>query len=82
MRVFTSKHATTSLEGSLKITFGRLVENVDRDGLRVVESLETHKSLDEERLGIVHVEVEENHHGEAHVNATNLDATRFRIVVR
>ena len=48
----TAEETTASLEGALEVALGGLAEDVDRDGLRVVERLETHECLDEERLRV------------------------------
>lgn len=47
----TTEHAA-DLEWPLEVALGGLAEQVDRDRLRVVERLETHECLDEQRLGV------------------------------
>ena len=39
--------------------------------LRVVEGLDSHQALNEERLGKLHVYMKEGHHRERHVDATD-----------
>lgn len=62
----TSEHGG-GLEGALEVAGGGLAEDVERDGLGVVEVLDAHERLDEEGLGEVEVDVHDAHHREAHV---------------
>lgn len=48
-------------KGALEISSGGLAEEVDLEDLRVVESLDRHDSLDEQRLSVLHVTVHEAH---------------------
>lgn len=63
----TTEHPSTALKWPLQITLRFLAQNVERDGLRVVEVLEAHNTLDEERLGVAHVSVEAAHHKDAEI---------------
>ena len=69
-----------SLERSLQITLSWLAQNVNSDNLRIIQALDTHERLDEKWLGIFEVTMEEYHHGEAHVYATD-EFCSFREVV-
>lgn len=62
----TSKHARC-LEGALQVTLCLLSENVDLDGLSVIEIFDAHESLNEQGLGKVEVDVHDAHHGDTHV---------------
>lgn len=72
MNVLTAKHAWGLLERSLEITFCRLAKDVQSDGLCLKETLDAHKTLDEERLSILHVQMQENHHSNSHIDCTQL----------
>jgi len=69
----TAKHSTTGLPRPLQVSLGFLPKNMDHDGLSVVQTLETHERLDEERLGEFHVAVEEAHHGDTDVDRAELE---------
>lgn len=43
---------------------------MDSDDLGVPKIFDTHKRLDEERLGEFEVDVHDGHHGDAHVDCT------------
>lgn len=66
-----TEHTGSSLEWSLQVTLCWPVEDVDRNWLGLDQVFESHESLDEERLGVFHVAVEERHHEDTHVNTTN-----------
>ena len=51
IETLTSKHPT-SLERTLQISFSRLSQNVNCHWLRLIQVLETHQRLDEERLRV------------------------------
>lgn len=65
-------HKTGSGEGTLEITCGWFVEDVDGDGLGVEKTLETHESLDEKGLGKFEVAMHDGHHGDAKVGWAEL----------
>lgn len=60
------------LEGTLQIALRRLTEDMDLEYLRVVQSLERHDGLNKEWLRILHVHMQESHHRERRVRATDL----------
>lgn len=66
-----TEHASTRFEWSLQVTLCRSVEDVDSNGLSLDQVLETHKTLNEEGLRVLHVSVEERHHEHAHVYTAN-----------
>jgi len=45
---------------------------VDGDRLGVVQVLDAHEGLDEERLGELEVDVHDGHHGDSHVRGAEL----------
>ena len=53
-RIRTAKH-TTSLEWPFEIAFGRLPEDMNLHGFAVIEGLQSHDSLHEERLGVFEI---------------------------
>jgi hypothetical protein len=55
METRTTEKAGSSFERPLEVTVGVLTKNVDLHGLGLVERLEGHDGLHEERLGIFHV---------------------------
>lgn len=48
----TTEHARRCLERALEVALGRLVEDVNVNLLRVIDTLEAHKRLHEERLSV------------------------------
>ena len=50
--IHTSEETTCLLERALKITFCGLAKNIECDRLGVIQRLEAHYRLDEERLGV------------------------------
>lgn len=67
-----SEHARARLERALEVALGGLSQDVDRDGLRVVQVLDAHEALDEERLRVLEVAVQDRHHRDAEVDAAEL----------
>lgn len=58
--------ALGSLEGSLEIARGGLVKDVDLGEVALEDTLEGDNALDDEGVGVFHVEVHEGHHGDTH----------------
>ena len=61
-----SKRTPRSLPRPLKITGRRLSENVDLDKFTLDGVLDRHDGLDHQGVGVVHVDVHERHHPDAH----------------
>lgn len=62
----TLHDAGGGLEGTLEIAGGGLAEDVDLDEVALEGGLEGDDGLDEEGVGVLHVDVHEGHHGDAH----------------
>src|SRR5690242_18453976 len=58
--------ATGSLPGASKLTGGGLAEEVDLDEVALEGALEGNNGLDQERVGVLHVEMHESHHADTH----------------
>ena len=58
--------AASLLEGPLKIARSRLTKKVDLGQVRLEGALEWNDALDEERVGVLEVEMHDGHHGDAH----------------
>ena len=67
----TAEH-TSNLKRSLEVTHSGPAEEVNVNGLGIVKILNAHERLDEEGLGVLHVDVHEAHHSDTHVNCTEL----------
>jgi len=67
----TAEHAS-NLERPLKVSSSGFSKDVDGDRLGVVQVLDAHESLDEERLGELEVDVHDGHHGDSHVRGAEL----------
>lgn len=68
----SGSHAKRSW-GSLERAFRCLLsEEMDADELGVVDALETHEGLHEERLCVLHISVEEDHEAQADEDAAQL----------
>lgn len=61
------------LEWSFKITLGYFPEYMDSNDFCVIQVLQAHKGLDKEGLSVLHVDMEEGHHGDTKVRATELE---------
>lgn len=68
----TTKHRS-GLEWSFKVSIGCLPEYMNSDDLCVIQVLHAHEGLDKERLSVLHVDVEEGHHGDTKVRAAELE---------
>lgn len=68
----TTEHRS-GLERSFKVTVGWFSEYMNSDNLGIVQVLQAHKGLDKEGLSVLHVNVEEGHHGDTKVGATELE---------
>lgn len=62
-----------SLEWSFEVTLGWFPEYMNSDNLCIIQVLQAHKGLDKEGLSILHVYVEEGHHGDTKVCTTKLE---------
>lgn len=58
--------AAASLEGALEVAGSGLAEQVDLDQVALEGALERDDALDEERVGVLEVEVHDAHHADAH----------------
>lgn len=58
--------ATGSLPGASELTGGGLAEEVDLDEVALKGALEGNNRLDQERVGVLHVEMHESHHADTH----------------
>lgn len=56
----------SSLEGALEVTSSWLTEEVDLDQVTLERALEWNNGLDQQWVGILHVQVHEGHHGNSH----------------
>jgi hypothetical protein len=68
-RVRATHHATEatgSFPGTLELAHSRLAEEVDLDEVALERALEGDDRLDEERVGVVEVQVHNAHHADAH----------------
>jgi hypothetical protein len=54
------------LEGALEVAAGGLAENVDLDQVGLDGALERDDGLDQQGVGVLHVQVHETHHSDAH----------------
>ena len=70
--VLTTKQPRATLERSFEVTISFLAENMNLDCFGLVEGLEGHDGLYEERLGIFEVYMEEAHHCDGGVYAFDL----------
>jgi hypothetical protein len=68
------------LEGTLEVTGGRLAKDVDLDHVVLEGALDGDDALDEERVGVLHVDMHEGHHGDTHGLATE-SGTDLLVVV-
>jgi hypothetical protein len=68
------------LEGTLEVTSGRLAKDVNLDHVVLESALERDDALDEKRVGVVHVQVHESHHGHTHGLATESGADLLVVV--
>lgn len=60
----SSKHGG-GLEGSLEIANGGLAKDVDLDNVLLDGRLDGHDGLQQQRVGVLHVDVHEAHHGDS-----------------
>lgn len=54
------------LEGALEVARGGLAIDVDLDKVALEHALDGDDALDQKRVGVLHVEVHESHHGNSH----------------
>lgn len=66
-------HETGRREGAFEISCGRLAEQVDRDRLGIVNTLDTHERLNKEWLSEFEVSMHDNHHSDAKVSRPKLE---------
>jgi hypothetical protein len=57
---------SSSLERSLEVTLSWLAEEVDLDEVALEGALERDDGLDQERVGVLHVQVHHGHHADTH----------------
>lgn len=69
------------LEGSLQVAGGRLVEDVDLDLVVFQSGLDWGHDLHEQRVGVLHVQVHETHHGETGVDGLDGGVDLLQVVV-
>lgn len=62
----TSHDSSALLERTLEVATGGLAEHVDLDQVGLDGALDGDDGLDEQRVGVLHVQVHEAHHGNAH----------------
>lgn len=67
----TTKHRG-DLEWSFEVALGCFPEYMNSNNFCIIQVLQAHKSLDEEGLSVLHVYMEEGHHGDAKVRAPEL----------
>lgn len=72
--------ATSSLEGTLELAGGGLAVEVDLDEVALEQALDGDDALDQQRVGVLHVEVHESHHGNGHELTTEGGAELLDIV--
>lgn len=72
--------ATSSLEGTLELAGGGLAVEVDLDEVALEQTLDGDDALDQQRVGVLHVEVHESHHGNGHELTTEGGAELLDIV--
>jgi hypothetical protein len=58
----TTEQTGCGFPWSLEVTFGLLSKEMNLQRFGVIQALETHQRLDEERLSVFKVTVEEGHH--------------------
>lgn len=58
--------ALGSLEGSLEIARGGLAKDVDLGKVALEDGLDGDDALDDQGVGVLHVEVHKGHHGDTH----------------
>jgi hypothetical protein len=68
------------LPGSLELADGRLSEQVDLDQVALEGTLEGDDGLDEERVGVLEVEMHDTHHANTHKLALEQAAELLRVV--
>lgn len=61
------------LEWSFKVTLGCFPEYMNSDNFCVIQILQAHEGLDKKGLSVLHVDMEEGHHGDTKVRATELE---------
>lgn len=66
----SAHEALCLLERSLEITRGGLAEDVDLEQVALDDGLDGDDALDDQGIGILHVEVHKRHHGDTHQLAT------------
>lgn len=64
------------LEWSFKVTLGCSPKYMNSDDFCVIQILHAHEGLDKERLSVLHVDMEEGHHGDTEVRPTELELMR------
>ncbi len=79
--MLTTKQTSSCLERPFEVTLCGLAKDVECNDLRVVERLEPHERLDEQRLRVLEVEMEEKHHAAAHVDCTRELGGLLEVVV-
>lgn len=62
----TAHEASGSLEGPLQVTGSRLAKGVDLEEVVLEGTLERDNALDQQRVGVLEVEVHDAHHTHAH----------------
>lgn len=62
-----------SCEWSFKVTLGCFPKYMNSNDFCVIQVLQAHEGLDKERLSVLHVDMEEGHHGDTKVRATELE---------
>lgn len=72
--------AVASLEWPLQITGGRLAEDMNLDQVRLERALERDDRLDQERVGVLEVQVHHAHHANAHQLALD-QLAQLRLIV-
>lgn len=60
-------------EGSFKVALSRFPEYMNGNDFCIIQILQAHKGLDKEGLSVLHVEMEEGHHGDTKVRAAKLE---------
>lgn len=73
--------ATSILEGAREVTSSGLAEDVDLDQVGLEGALQGDDGLDEERVGVLHVQVHHRHHADTHQLATDQLAQLPLVVV-
>jgi hypothetical protein len=76
----TTEHSSAGLEWPFEVAFCRFAENVNGDGLGVVNTLHAHESLHEEWLGVFKIDMHEGHHRNSDVDSTKKNRDLLKVV--